>query len=556
MSESPAGGTCPLSGSLLVSTMRRRAQASAHHFASSTRPIRTGRVRKRYVALLIVLLLLGWLGWMIAGAISARPGPQVDYQQKMIELGASVQPEGENGWPAYMEALTLYSNMGTPGLPDWPTEPDRLADILPLTRILDGDFDRNRVQFELALLAHVEQSGVLERLDAAAAAPRAVRSGFDGADQGLMFALLPELGQTRSVAKMCAARMRVSMEDGDIEQFIRSTEHGLALARISSHDPVYIAHLVGIAVSALTLTELGRQVIEHELDEATCRRLLDLLDRHALASMSLAFEAERMVQLDVIQRVFSDDGKGDGILLMSKAAEMANAFGGAAPLGGAHPILNVVGLVLPGRAETTRVLNEFFDAAVGQTRLTGPQRRSNSVDLDQFVENLPRGHFMLKLLLPALASGLSIDLNARAMQDAMRVMLAIEAFEARRGRLPDSLDDLAPEFLASVPVDPVSGQPFVFLKRSATPDDRRTYWLYSVGLDGIDNGGAEPSGRNSMDALRSESKGKGFDYIFNRLRDPWPEQTSRSQPHAEGAVEESPADETAGQGESGSADEP
>lgn len=513
--------------------MRRCKHDSPPRRQRRLHPSRTGRVRKRCIALLIVLLLLGWLGWLIAGAIGARPGPLVDYQQKLIDLSASTQPEGENGWPAFIEALTLYSMMGSPDVPDWPTDSEQLANVQYLTRVLAGEFDVQRLRFELALLAHVEQSGVLEALDAAAAAPRAVREALDGADQGILFTLLPELSQTRSVARMCAARMRASQEAGDTEQFLRSTEHALALARISSHDPFYISHLVGIAVSTLTLSELGHQVVEKELDEATCRRLLDLLDRHRLAPMSFAFEAERMSQLDVIQRTYSDDGNGDGILLMSKAAEMANMFGGAPPMSGAHPVFNVVGLVLPGRAETTRLLNEYFDAAIEQSELPGPQRRNHPVNLNDFVDNLPRGHFILQLLLPALARGLLNDLNAQAMHEATRLLLAIEAFEARHGRLPDALDDLAPDFLASVPLDPVSGKPFGYLRREPTVEDSRTYWLYSVGFDGTDNGGAEPPGDDEMAALRSEPEGNGFDYVFNRRRGPWEEEETTREPPGE-----------------------
>jgi len=410
---------------------------------------------------------------------------------------------------------------------------------------LDGDFDPQRVRFELALLAQIEQSGVLEALDAAAAAPRAVRESLDGAEQGIMFALLPELGQARGVARMCAARMRASVEAGDAEQFFRSTEHGLALSRITSHDGLLLGHLVGISISQLILSELGCQIVEREMDEATCRTLLELLDRHPLAPIRLALDGERMSQLDVIQRLYSDDGQGDGILLMSKSAEMANMFGGGPPLGGAHPIFNVVGLVLPGRAETTRLLNEFFAAAADQSELFGPEQRSHSVNLDEFVDNLPRGHFVLRLLLPALTRCLSSDLNAKAVRQATRLLLAIEAFENRHGRLPDALDDLVPEFLASVPLDPVSGKPFVFLKREVTADDPRTYLLYSVGLDLADDRGAEPPGRNYMAALRSGSEGQGFDYIFNRPRDPWQEDRTTTDPPGEASAPgaETPAQE-------------
>jgi hypothetical protein len=51
------------------------------------------------------------------------------------------------------------------------------------------------------------------------------------------------------------------------------------------------------------------------------------------------------------------------------------------------------------------------------------------------------------------------------------------------GRLPAKLDDLSPGEMAAVPVDPMSGRPFLYLPGG--PDPR----IYSVGPNGVDNGG-------------------------------------------------------------------
>lgn len=497
-------------------------------------PQRLGRIRKRYVILLLFALLLGWLGWMIAGAMSARPGPLVDYGRQLLDLSAAAQPEGENGWPALLDAIAIYDSIDPSDLPDWPTDLVEAAEIESLTRILDGEFDGQRLRFELALLERIEASGALERLDAMSAAPRAVREsiGLDG--PGIVFTLLPELSPARSLAKMCAARMRVALERGDSEQFLRSAEHGLALGRVMAHDPFYISRLVGLAVSNLAFSEIGHALVERELDEPTCLRLLALLDRHVLPPMSLALEAERLCQLDAIQRLYSDDGKGDGILLMSKSVEMGNMLGGGPPVGGGHPVMNVAGLFLPGRAETTRLLDEYFDAAIEQSVLTGPQQQAHPVDLETFVDNLPRGHFFLKMLLPALSRGGGADRKARAVREALRLTLAIEAFEARHGRPPEALADLAPEFLPSIPIDPVSGQAFVLARREATAADPREWLLYSIGADGQDNGGAEtPDPDDAYDALDVETGAQGFDYVFNRLRPPAEEPNEPAESPAE-----------------------
>jgi hypothetical protein len=61
--------------------------------------------------------------------------------------------------------------------------------------------------------------------------------------------------------------------------------------------------------------------------------------------------------------------------------------------------------------------------------------------------------------------------------------LAIRRYQLDHDRLPDSLADLVPEYLGSVPEDPFGGQPIVYRPDPAGPI------LYSVGPDGRDDGG-------------------------------------------------------------------
>jgi hypothetical protein len=54
----------------------------------------------------------------------------------------------------------------------------------------------------------------------------------------------------------------------------------------------------------------------------------------------------------------------------------------------------------------------------------------------------------------------------------------------RHGQLPETLDELVPDFLPSVPIDPNGGKPLRY-----HPNSDGTYLLYSVGENGVDDGG-------------------------------------------------------------------
>src|SRR5207237_7452379 len=94
---------------------------------------------------------------------------------------------------------------------------------------------------------------------------------------------------------------------------------------------------------------------------------------------------------------------------------------------------------------------------------------------------------------------------------ADKLKLALLLFEAEKGRLPASLDELVPDFLPAVPLDPFSGQRFHYRvsrgekfqpqRRTDRPEQdvspgQAIFW--SVGPDGIDHGGTKQGDDRTM----------------------------------------------------------
>ncbi|MFH1537663.1 MAG: hypothetical protein ABIH66_01800 [bacterium] len=65
--------------------------------------------------------------------------------------------------------------------------------------------------------------------------------------------------------------------------------------------------------------------------------------------------------------------------------------------------------------------------------------------------------------------------------DGLRIRLALLAYEKQNGVLPDSLDELVPEFLSEIPEDPFDGKQIRY--------DREKGIIYSVGENLVDDGG-------------------------------------------------------------------
>ena len=75
-----------------------------------------------------------------------------------------------------------------------------------------------------------------------------------------------------------------------------------------------------------------------------------------------------------------------------------------------------------------------------------------------------------------------------AHERLLAVEMALRCCRAERGQAPSRLDGLVPDYLSKVPADPFSGRPLIYHLQG-------TNWLlYSVGADGVDDGG-KPAGR-------------------------------------------------------------
>ena len=62
--------------------------------------------------------------------------------------------------------------------------------------------------------------------------------------------------------------------------------------------------------------------------------------------------------------------------------------------------------------------------------------------------------------------------------------IALKRFELKHEKLPGNLTELTPEFVPGIPIDPVDGHP---LRYRPNPDG--TFLLYSIGVNGVDDGG-------------------------------------------------------------------
>jgi hypothetical protein len=88
------------------------------------------------------------------------------------------------------------------------------------------------------------------------------------------------------------------------------------------------------------------------------------------------------------------------------------------------------------------------------------------------------------MLLPSLGRIAEKCAYAQSSVDLARVACALERYRLANGQFPDTLDALAPKFIAKLPHDLINGEP---LKYRRTDDGQ--FVIYSVGINETDDGG-------------------------------------------------------------------
>ena len=80
-----------------------------------------------------------------------------------------------------------------------------------------------------------------------------------------------------------------------------------------------------------------------------------------------------------------------------------------------------------------------------------------------------------------------------ALARVTRAALAVERFRLGAGALPENLADVVPRYLDVLPEDPYDGNPLRYRKLD------KGFVVYSIGKDGIDDGGEPQEARAKGD---------------------------------------------------------
>jgi hypothetical protein len=333
-------------------------------------------------------------------------------------------------------------------------------------------------------------------------------------DRDMLIAmLLPHAQSVREAGRSLPARAMNHVAEGRLDEAWQDILAVHRLSRLVAQGPVLVEQLVAIALNGVACEATVALLGDGRLTAEQARQVQsDLAALPTFSNISRCLgNTERLSALDTFLTI----GAGGG-------AEMYSAVGGGE---GFDSIFNVISvdwnLVL-------RETNRWYDRLEAAAKLPDRRQRENALaqieaDLKSMVADVRTpsrwikgvvsrrqrsqivSEIMLGLFLPAITAASEAQDRGNTSFELIRLAAALAVYRAEHGAYPANLDQLVPDTVTHLPIDLYSGGPFIYKR------DENGYLLYSVGVNGGDDGGSHEQFRvlqgqplDELDEVRSQ----------------------------------------------------
>jgi hypothetical protein len=287
------------------------------------------------------------------------------------------------------------------------------------------------------------------------------------------------LGPAREVARRLAIVSRARAHEGRLEESMRVGHQIVELGvRMSEGNNCLITHLVGIGLVAMGLEAMQQTAASDGPTVGLLRAEIGALDIEGRLKAGMVRSLGQ--EFAISMRLLADLRKPELLDSLTGTDELRRPSWAERLLRDSVPIIkvtmsrNVLGTVLTRSAERVQryapAVKDYSTGPFGVSYLT------EEMNLFHFARN-PVGDMIVMMLLPALDRSVDECHGQVAGARLTQVFLALRCYQLENGRLPGTLDELAPNYIPQVPVDPFTERPFGYEPEAGSPR------IYSVGPD-------------------------------------------------------------------------
>jgi hypothetical protein len=305
---------------------------------------------------------------------------------------------------------------------------------------------------------------------------------------------LPHLAMIKGVCQRLQLKACAELASEQNEKALEDLKLMLYLADSLKSDPFLISYLVRLACVQLAVQPIWEGLAEHRWSEAQLQELETRLQQCSfIVDMKTSFDEERAAAISTIE------------MIRQKGPWYLNVIGDAdsTPAPGASMMGKFLGAVLVPQGwycqEEVNYCRGFNAELATGLDITKNQISPTQVkaDFEAFDRMMAAtgfagtglggvlGHkIMSRMLLPALSKVLLKTAAAQTAVNQAAIGCALERYRLAKEQFPEKLDALAPQFIATLPNDLLTGEPYKYRRT----DDGR-FVLYSAGWDDKDDGG-------------------------------------------------------------------
>lgn len=295
-------------------------------------------------------------------------------------------------------------------------------------------------------------------------------------------ALFPHYGKLRVLCRLLAVDAMVAAADARPSDAMADVGAIAGIARHTIMEPLLISQLNGYACLSIghsTLEQVLRLCSPSEADCAALHRRLAQLDLGD--AMSRAIQGERAFGLWAFGELRSRPDTLGALANYADGTWQSDGTPSVSPW-----VAGVISVVWsPVLCADERAYLRTMAALYELVRLPTPaDRRRRSTELTP-----PNYAVLTKMLIPAFVKSADSRDEAMARLAVDRWALALHVYKLHAGRYPSSLDDVRRTVRWALPSDPMTGRDLAYKPLG------NGYLLYSLGLNGKDDGGQGRSQR-------------------------------------------------------------
>jgi len=299
-------------------------------------------------------------------------------------------------------------------------------------------------------------------------------------------AILPHLAKLKSLQTLIDVRVAAFLANHEPDRAFADAECALRFAAILRNEPLLISQLVRYSQANLAAQTVWRGLEAHAWNDSQLEALQQQLSSSAyLTSLLFAFEGERALALSS----------------MEGWAQKSRLFWTSAPFLGAPETdqlnsgsfsLMPVGWIRQNQASLAR----FYQDLIANTRKLatppgspGQESALKGVIRAQVEPQVARSrstpyNLLTAMLVPAMERAAIKAIRAEVTYRCAATGCALERYRLQHAAYPETLAALVPEYLKTVPLDPINHEPLHYAR---TADG--LFRLWSVGANGTDEGG-------------------------------------------------------------------